>query len=41
VGFAFGLRDEQAHAPDEFFRLDSFRRGQLAYARLLRRLGRN
>ena len=40
VGFAFGLRDEQIHAPDEFFRLGSFRRGQRAYARLLHELGR-
>jgi acetylornithine deacetylase/succinyl-diaminopimelate desuccinylase-like protein len=39
VGFAFGLRDEQIHAPDEFFRLNSFRRGQQAYARLLHELG--
>ncbi len=38
VGFAFGLNDEQIHAPDEFFRLSSFRRGPLAYARLLHRL---
>ncbi len=40
VGFAFGLRDEQIHAPDEFFHLGSFRRGQRAYARLLHELGR-
>jgi len=40
VGFAFGLRDEQIHAPDEFFRLGSFRRGQRAYAGLLHELGR-
>ena len=40
VGFAFGLRDEQVHAPDEFFRLGNFRRGQGAYARLLHELGR-
>ncbi len=40
VGFAFGLRDEQIHAPDEFFRLESFRRGQLAYGRLLHCLSR-
>jgi acetylornithine deacetylase/succinyl-diaminopimelate desuccinylase-like protein len=40
VGFAFGLRDEQIHAPDEFFRLGSFRRGQRAYARLLHELVR-
>jgi acetylornithine deacetylase/succinyl-diaminopimelate desuccinylase-like protein len=39
VSFAFGLRDENIHAPDEFFRLSSFRRGQEAYCRLLERLG--
>jgi acetylornithine deacetylase/succinyl-diaminopimelate desuccinylase-like protein len=39
VGFAFGLDDEGLHSPNEFFRLQSFRRGQLAYARLLHRLG--
>jgi acetylornithine deacetylase/succinyl-diaminopimelate desuccinylase-like protein len=38
VTFAFGLEDENAHAPDEFFRLDSFERGQEAYRLLLRRL---
>ncbi|GAC1350631.1 MAG: dipeptidase [Ktedonobacteraceae bacterium] len=39
VNFGFGLMDEQIHAPDEFFRLSSFRRGQLAYGRLLHGLG--
>jgi acetylornithine deacetylase/succinyl-diaminopimelate desuccinylase-like protein len=39
VNFAFGLMDEQIHAPDEFFRLSSFRRGPVAYGRLLHRLG--
>ncbi len=34
VGFAFGLDDEQFHAPNEFFRLSSFRRGQAAYCEL-------
>ncbi|GHP01112.1 peptidase M20 [Reticulibacter mediterranei] len=38
VGFAFGLNDEQIHAPNEFFRLSSFRRGPLAYGKLLHRL---
>ncbi|SVD83142.1 uncharacterized protein METZ01_LOCUS435996 [marine metagenome] len=38
VTFAFGLDDENAHAPDEFFRLDSFGRGQEAYRKLLKRL---
>jgi acetylornithine deacetylase/succinyl-diaminopimelate desuccinylase-like protein len=34
VMFAFGLRDENAHAPDEFFRLSSLTRAQYAYGRL-------
>lgn len=40
VGFGFGLDDERIHAPDEFFRLSSFYRGQEGYCRLLERLGR-
>lgn len=40
VIFSFGLDDENAHAPDEFFRLDSFKRGQKAYCLLLEELGR-
>jgi acetylornithine deacetylase/succinyl-diaminopimelate desuccinylase-like protein len=39
VNFAFGLDDEHIHAPDEFFRLSSFERGQIAYCKLLHRLG--
>ena len=39
VNFAFGLGDEQLHAPNEFYRLASFTRGQGAYVRLLQRLG--
>jgi acetylornithine deacetylase/succinyl-diaminopimelate desuccinylase-like protein len=39
VGFGFGLDDEQIHAPDEFFRLSNFHRGQAAYCMLLHRLG--
>ena len=39
VMFAFGHADENQHAPDEFFRLPTFRRGQTAYAKLLERLG--
>jgi acetylornithine deacetylase/succinyl-diaminopimelate desuccinylase-like protein len=35
VGFAFGLQDEGAHAPNEFFRLSSFDIGQKAYCKLL------
>lgn len=37
--FAFGLQDENLHAPNEFFRLSNFRIGQSAYCRLLERLG--
>jgi acetylornithine deacetylase/succinyl-diaminopimelate desuccinylase-like protein len=39
VNFAFGLDDERIHAPNEFFRLSSFTRGQTAYCALLHRLG--
>ena len=38
VSFAFGLEDEQVHAPDEFFRLSSFLRGQTAYCMVLNKL---
>jgi acetylornithine deacetylase/succinyl-diaminopimelate desuccinylase-like protein len=41
VNFAFGLKDENVHAPDEFFRMSSFERGQKAYGMLLEELGRN
>lgn len=40
VEFAFGLPDEQFHAPNEFFRISSWERGQVAYCKLLERLGR-
>ena len=40
VNFAFGLKDERAHAPDEFFRLSSFERAQRGYVTLLERLGK-
>jgi acetylornithine deacetylase/succinyl-diaminopimelate desuccinylase-like protein len=36
--FAFGLRDERAHSPNEFFRLSSFERGQKAYGMFFNRL---
>jgi acetylornithine deacetylase/succinyl-diaminopimelate desuccinylase-like protein len=36
--FAFGMNDENLHAPNEFFRLSSFRTGQTAYCKLLERL---
>ena len=35
ISLAFGLKDEGIHAPDEFFRLSSFRRGQKAYCLVL------
>ena len=38
VNFAFGLQDENAHGPDEFFRLKNFSRSQQAYALLLEQL---
>jgi acetylornithine deacetylase/succinyl-diaminopimelate desuccinylase-like protein len=38
VNFAFGLNDENAHAPDEFFRLSSFELGQKAYCKMLNQL---
>ncbi len=37
--FAFGMNDENLHAPNEFFRLTNFRTGQTAYCKLLERLG--
>lgn len=39
IVFAFGLSDERQHAPNEFFRLSSYERGQRAYGMLLHRLG--
>ncbi len=38
VNFAFGLKDENVHAPDEFFRLKSFELGQRAYCMILQEL---
>lgn len=38
VNFGFGLRDEQVHAPNEFFRLASFEKSQRGYAMLLEHL---
>jgi len=40
VNFAFGLEDENLHAPDEFFRISSFKRGLSAYGMILEELGR-
>jgi len=39
VSFGLGLEDENIHAPDEFFRLSSFERGETAWPMLLERLG--
>ena len=39
VNFSFGLKDENIHAPDEFFRLGSFDRALKAYAMILEELG--
>jgi len=39
VNFAFGLNDENIHAPDEFFRISSFKRALNAYCMMLERLG--
>lgn len=39
VNFAFGLEDENLHAPDEFFRISSFKRGLNAYGMILEELG--
>ena len=36
--FGFSIDDENLHAPNEFFRLRNFERGQQAYCRLLERL---
>ena len=38
VNFAFGLPDEPMHAPNEFFRLSSYRKAQSAYCMLLKEL---
>jgi acetylornithine deacetylase/succinyl-diaminopimelate desuccinylase-like protein len=38
VNFAFGLKDENVHAPNEFFRLTSFERGKNAYCLILAQL---
>lgn len=39
ISFGFGIEDENFHAPDEFFRLASFRKGQAAYCKLLHKFG--
>ena len=35
VNLSFGLDDECAHSPDEFFRLSSFERAQIAHGRFM------
>jgi acetylornithine deacetylase/succinyl-diaminopimelate desuccinylase-like protein len=39
VMFGFIHDDENLHGPDEFFRLEAFHRGQIAYGKLLERIG--
>jgi acetylornithine deacetylase/succinyl-diaminopimelate desuccinylase-like protein len=39
VFFSFSTSDEDYHAPNEFFRLASFRHGLVAWARLFERMG--
>ncbi len=41
ISFGFGIEDENFHAPDEFFRLASFRKSQVAYRKLLAELGKS
>jgi acetylornithine deacetylase/succinyl-diaminopimelate desuccinylase-like protein len=40
IVFAFALRDEHQHSPNEFFRLASYNRGKQAYGLLLERLAK-
>ena len=40
VNFAFGMNDEQMHAPNEFWRLSSFARAKSAYCMLLHELAK-
>ena len=40
ANLAFGMEDELAHSPDEHFRLESFRKGQDAYCKVLERIGK-
>jgi acetylornithine deacetylase/succinyl-diaminopimelate desuccinylase-like protein len=39
VFFSFSTADEDYHAPNEFFRLESFRTGLVAWARVLEAIG--
>ena len=38
IMLGFGLFDERAHSPNEFYRLANFERGQIVYARMLEQL---
>jgi acetylornithine deacetylase/succinyl-diaminopimelate desuccinylase-like protein len=40
ITLGFGLHDERYHAPNEFYRLSSFSRGQSVYCQALHALGR-
>jgi acetylornithine deacetylase/succinyl-diaminopimelate desuccinylase-like protein len=41
VNFGFALPDEQFHAPNEFYRVSSFRRGVVAYGKMLHQLAKS
>lgn len=41
VNLGFALPDEQFHAPNEFYRLSSFRRGVVAYGKMLHQLAKS
>jgi acetylornithine deacetylase/succinyl-diaminopimelate desuccinylase-like protein len=41
VNFGFALPDEQFHAPNEFYRLSSFRRSMVAYGKILDQLAKS
>jgi len=38
VNFGWTVQDENLHAPNEFFRLENFRRGPVGYCKILKRL---
>ncbi len=40
VNFGFALEDENIHAPNEFFRIENFEKGQKAYCMLFEELGK-
>ena len=40
VSLAFGLEDEQVHAPNEFWRLDSFAKAKQAYGLMFEELAK-